>query len=115
MGDDREPDDPSLRAGVWCDDGGCSAPLGDGRRLFLNRTLAAVEEDCGLVPILVTQRRAPERCHQGSLVIDAAVLRSAAAIQVFAEGDGFRTVAARPLGMDRPWGRNLRPRDPGAD
>lgn len=115
MGDDREPDDPSLRAGVWCDDGGCSAPLGDGRRLFLNRTLAAVEEDCGLVPILVTQRRAPDHCHQGSLVIDAAVLRSAAAIQVFAEGDGFRTVAARPLGMDRPWGRNLRPRDRGAD
>lgn len=115
MGDDRAPDDPVLREGVWCDAGGCSAPLDGGRRLFVNRTLSAVEEDCGRVPVLVTQRIAPDRCREGSLVIDAAVLRGAAAVQIFAEGEGFRLVAARPLGMDRPWGRHPYPMSEAGD
>ncbi len=105
MGDGRDPDDPSLVATTRCDLEGCSAEFGSGRVLMLDRTLNAVEEDCGRVTILVTPKVAPTRCRKTSLVIDRTTLRDAATIAVYDLEGAFRMEASRPPGMNRPWGR----------
>lgn len=109
MGDARPPEDPTLAEGRRCDPEGCSVPLGHGRALELDRTMNAIDEDCGKVAILVTPLAAPARCAAAGVVVDRAAILAAGSIAIYEETSSFdavprwRVVAARPAGSDRPW------------
>jgi competence protein ComEC len=113
--DARLPTDPSLGAGVSCDDLGCVAAMADGRLVALSLRSEAVADDCARAALVVTSRQAPSSCaasvidrerlqHQGALALrrqrEGQVPRQREGER---EGIAFAVEAARPNGIDRPW------------
>jgi competence protein ComEC len=108
MGDARSPGDASLASRVRCDGEGCSAPLGPGLALFVDRTANAVDEDCGSVAVLVSPLDIPPRCAETGLAVDGQKLAAAGSIALFAEkskdgGHTWRMTTARQATFSRPW------------
>jgi competence protein ComEC len=104
-GDGRMPTDPHLRDGVTCDDLGCIARLADGTRVSLALSAEAFEEDCRRAGVVVTPRDAMDGC--AALLIDRKISRQTGALTLTRAGDGFKMIASRPPGYDRPWARAL--------
>ncbi len=102
-GDDRAPDDASLRGGMRCDDNGCIGRAPSGQAVALALRPEAFEEDCRIAAVVIVAREAPPWCQ--ALVVDRTQLRAqgAAAIR-FREG-GPELEFARPQGLLRPWTR----------
>lgn len=108
LGERAAADAVALGQRVDCDGEGCSAPLGQGRRLILDKTMNAVEEDCGRVAVLVSPLVVPDRCREdGHLVLDKSALGAAGSVAIYEEpgpeGRGWRVVRAREPGVVRPW------------
>jgi competence protein ComEC len=99
--DARLPADLSLNDAVACDDDGCVTALADGRLVALTLQPAAFADDCSHAVVIVTTRQAPDDCR--ALVIDQDRLRMGGAMTLRRSGDGFKTEAIRPRGVDRPW------------
>lgn len=109
MGDRRSPKDPSLADGVLCDAEGCSAALGSGRLLILDKTINAIAEDCGRVAILVAPLNIPFACEEKGLTIDRTDIEEAGSIEIYEEPGAkpgqsrWRLVKARDPQTVRPW------------
>jgi competence protein ComEC len=99
--DAREAADPSLGAGVSCDDAGCVMEAAGGG--FVAQALRgdALADDCERAALVVTSRQPPKDC--AASVIDAARLKRQGALALWRKGDGFAVEAAKPKGFDRPW------------
>ena len=97
--DPRQPDDPSLKDNMRCDNLGCIGRLRDGRLVALTMTPQALREDCERASIIVTALSAPANCK--ALVIDRKVVEARGAVALF--GDQLVMLAARPIGYARPW------------
>jgi competence protein ComEC len=113
--DARLPTDPSLSAGVSCDDLGCVAAMADGRLVALSLRSEAVADDCARAALVVTSRQAPSSC--AASVIDRERLQHQGALALRRQREGqeprqregkregiaFAVEAVRPNGIDRPW------------
>jgi competence protein ComEC len=99
--DARAVNDPSLAAGVLCDEAGCVARLGDGRPVAFALSAEALEEDCRRAVLIVTQRTAPPGC--SATVIDRTVWPRTGALALYRGPDGWKMLAATPRGTERPW------------
>ncbi|GAB1716098.1 MAG: competence protein ComEC [Nitrobacter sp.] len=103
--DGRRPDDPSLTAGVSCDDAGCVVEMAGGEIVALARRPDAMEDDCVRARVMVTSWQAPKGCL--AQVIDQDRLRREGALTLRRiPGDAkhnFIVDAVRPDHVDRPW------------
>ena len=97
--DPRQPDDPTLKDNVRCDNLGCIGRLRDGRLVALTMAPQALREDCERASVIVTALSAPANCK--ALVIDRKVVEARGAVALF--GDQLTMLAARPPGYVRPW------------
>jgi competence protein ComEC len=100
-GDPRGATDPTLAETVRCDPIGCVLHLPNGRPVTLALAIEALEEDCATAAVVVSPREAQAAC--SALLIDRRFWRQTGATALFASGDGFRMVTARPDGSSRPW------------
>ncbi|MFO1151337.1 MAG: ComEC/Rec2 family competence protein [Alsobacter sp.] len=117
-GDTRAHDDRSLFESPRCDPAGCVARLPDGRPIAQVLRPEAFREDCRRAAVIVSPLAAPAICAP-PVLLDARRLAATGAVTVFrdaaetpggrpglnGEGPGFRLVAAREPGTDRPWMR----------
>jgi competence protein ComEC len=103
--DPRQPDDPSLKDNVRCDNLGCIGRLRDGRMVALTMAPQALREDCERASVIVTALNAPANCK--ALVIDRKVVEARGAVALF--GEHLIMLAARPLGYARPWSPQAAP------
>jgi len=102
--DPRVPGDPSLTAGVSCDDIGCIARLADGATVALSLHAEAVAEDCARAALVVTTRKAPPASCAATL-IDRSVRATTGALALRRVDRRWEITAARPDGTERPWAR----------
>ncbi|WP_230533748.1 hypothetical protein [Microvirga roseola] len=123
-GDDRNPEDASLRQGARCDRAGCVVAGRAGRPVAFVQDMAAFGEDCRRARVIVTRLVAPPTCG-AALVLDREALlsRGATTIRFMRDGIELRSVrkgrevlaltgsepaeAGRPPVRDRP--RQARP------
>ena len=110
MGERRLPGDPSLTQARRCDGEGCSAGLGQGAVLMLDKTADAIDEDCGEVAVLVSPLKVPKRCAEKGLVIDRETILAAGSLALYADTPDadnglprWRLERAREKGTSRPW------------
>ncbi|MGA2127712.1 MAG: ComEC/Rec2 family competence protein [Xanthobacteraceae bacterium] len=102
--DPRVPGDPSLTAGVSCDDIGCIARLADGAIVALSLHAEAVAEDCARAALVVTTRTAPaESC--AATLIDRSMRAATGALALRRLDQRWEITAAHPDGTTRPWSR----------
>jgi competence protein ComEC len=101
-GDDREPDDASLRAGARCDPLGCVVALPDGRAVAYVADRRAFREDCRRAAILVTRLRAPPEC-AAPILLDRAFLDGHGATSVTFRDRAPRVATVRSPERSRPW------------
>jgi competence protein ComEC len=99
--DARAAGDPSLSAGVSCDQAGCVVPARGAALVALAKRPEALADDCARAAVLVTSHQPPPAC--GALAIDAARLARDGALALRASDDGFIVETARPRGSRRPW------------
>jgi competence protein ComEC len=100
--DSRTAADTSLAEGVRCDAVGCVGRLADGRLAAFATDIEAFNEDCRRAAVVISPREGPPDC--AALLIDRDVWHEQGAIALYRMGEGFRLMAARPPGFDRPWG-----------
>jgi competence protein ComEC len=101
--DPRNAKDADLKAGLSCDQLGCTAKLADGRIVAMALTAEAFDEDCRRAALVVSPRGAPPGC--ATAVVDRTAWRAHGAITLRATETGFSANAVRPTGVDRPWAR----------
>ena len=99
--DPRTAADPSLTAGVSCDDQGCVAQSASGAFIAQALKPEALADDCERAALIVTARPVPAGC--AASVIDAERLRRHGAMALRRSREGFVVEAVRPRGIDRPW------------
>ena len=97
--DPRQPDDPTLKDNVRCDNLGCIGRLKDGGLVALTMAPQALREDCERASVIVTALNAPANCK--ALVIDRRVVEARGAVALF--GGQLAMLTARPVGYVRPW------------
>jgi competence protein ComEC len=102
-GDARTPADPSLGAGLRCDDSGCIGRLADGRLVAYVVEPDAFAEDCIRAAVVVSARDAPPDC--AALTVDRGMLRANGAVALRPNASGWQVTVARPSAQDRPWAR----------
>jgi competence protein ComEC len=100
-GDRRDPNDPSLKTGAWCDPLGCTAPRPDGSRIALVLDASAFDEDCRRAAAVITPLPAPVWC-KPSVVVDRATLAAMGALTVRFKPEPVITPTLGP-GNPRPW------------
>jgi len=101
--DARDPKDASLQNGVACDAIGCIGRLADGRLVSYAQSLEALAEDCKRAVAVVSPREAKLPC--AAALVDRRAWREKGAIALRWTGTRFEEMAARPVGLDRPWAR----------
>ena len=117
-GDQRKPDDPSLKASVSCDRFGCIAYDREGYAISLIKQMSAFTEDCPRAILIISALEAPLSCREAGskpMIIDGRILATMGAISAYrtAPGDwqikGLRTEqTARfwqpkpPIPLERP-------------
>jgi competence protein ComEC len=99
--DPRSAGDASLSDRVSCDDGGCVAPLADGRFVALALRAEALADDCSRAALVVTTRPVAADC--ASMVIDRERLQRQGAIALSRSGDGFTVQTVNARRTNRPW------------
>jgi competence protein ComEC len=100
-GDRRDPDDPGLRTGAWCDTLGCTAPQFNGSRVALVSDPLAFDEDCRRAAVVITPLRAPAWCRP-PVLIDREVLSAKGAVTVRLDPTPTIVPTIGP-GDPRPW------------
>ena len=103
--DPRQPDDPTLKDNVRCDNLGCIGRLRDGRLVALTMAPQALREDCERASVIVTALNAPANCK--ALVIGRQLVEARGAAALF--GEQFGMLTARPVGYIRPWSLQAAP------
>jgi competence protein ComEC len=99
--DARPAADPSLPAGVSCDDAGCVVPMADGGLVARAVRPDALTDDCVRAALIVTAKQAPPDC--AAAVIDQGRLRRQGTLALSRKGNEFVADAVRPKSYDRPW------------
>jgi competence protein ComEC len=104
-GDSRGLKDETLKAGIRCDDVGCTGRFANGRVAAFSQTIEALAEDCSRAAVVVTPREAATTCK--ALLIDRTTWRAngASALRWASTGDAGSPIVewARPAGEARPW------------
>jgi competence protein ComEC len=104
-GDSRGLKDETLKAGIRCDDVGCTGRFANGRVAAFSQTIEALAEDCSRAAVVVTPREAATTCK--ALLIDRHAWRAngASALRWASTGDAGSPIVewARPAGEARPW------------
>jgi competence protein ComEC len=100
-GDNRDPTDKSLRAGIVCDAIGCIGHLKNGRPVSYVKAVDAFAEDCTRAAVVVSARQAQAPC--AATLIDRKVWRAHGAVALRWTGKDFAESFARPPDYDRPW------------
>lgn len=112
-GDLRKPDDTLVRRNGFCDPTGCVVRLADGKRVALALRTRALRDDCRIADLVVTPLAKPDDCP--AVIIDGVMLQRTGALELYAQGDGYRIKASRPAGYDAPWAKNPLIKSPSAD
>jgi len=109
-GDGRAGDDPSLSAGLACDDLGCVLPLGaDGASVAIARDGRALLEDCTRAAVVVAPVERPAGCDGPAVFVGPALRRTGGAVAIDWPAGGAPVVetalAPDPAGASggRPW------------
>lgn len=68
LGDNRQPNDPSLKDGVRCDKGGCVTRAKDGRNVALVTKLDTLRDDCRHADIVITPLAGIAACNSIKLL-----------------------------------------------
>lgn len=109
-GDERRPDDASVKPASACDGLGCVMRLPSGRAVAWSRDPATIAEDCGRADLVVTPLRWRGAC--AALLVDRVTLDRFGAISVRDEPGGLRARSAREPEAPRPWTRRTTPPAP---
>lgn len=105
LGDDRAPNDTSLRADIACDRAGCVGRLADGRQVALVTRLEALREDCARADIIITPLAAIPGC-AGRRVLDRVHFDRHGATRITSRTHAeWRAETALDPQRDRPWRR----------
>jgi competence protein ComEC len=99
--DARLPGDAKLAEGFACDEAGCVAKLPNGTLLAVAQSAEAFGDDCERAAVIIALRQAPPGC--AAIVLARTSWREGGALSLYRSGQGWRTVASRPAGVDRPW------------
>jgi competence protein ComEC len=99
--DPRTTGDPTLGAGVKCDEIGCLAHLADDTIVALATAAEAYADDCRLAGLIVTARRAPPDC--AATVVDRVLRAKTGALALRRVGSNWEITPARAENYDRPW------------
>jgi len=105
-GDTVSPGDAAKRDGFRCDGGGCIFKLKDDRLVSFAENLAAVEEDCRRVDILITLVPIRQKCERPEVTIDKFDLWRNGAYTITVSGKNIVVRNALEIRGDRPWVRN---------
>jgi competence protein ComEC len=106
-GDNRKPDDNSIRQGAACDPGGCVVTLPDGRAIAWSRDPATVSEDCARADLVVTPLRWDGAC--AALMVDRRTLDRFGSIAVKSTPGGLVATTSRNPDAPRQWTRKEPP------
>ncbi len=102
-GDNRSPDDATLRQGVACDNLGCVARTAEGRTIAYARDRIGLIEDCRRADLVVTAIPWSAPC-EATLVHRMDLTRDGAT-SLYRRAEGWSFRASEPQGADRPWTR----------
>ena len=102
-GDNRSPDDPTLRDGVACDSLGCVARTAEGRTVAYARDRIGIIEDCRRADLVVTAIPWSAPC-EATLVHRMDLARDGAT-SLYRRAEGWSFRASEPGSADRPWTR----------
>lgn len=103
-GDQRKPDDPTLKAEARCDRTACIVVDSSGSPISLIKQMSAFEEDCARASLIITPLQAPTRC--AAKVLDAGMFAKTGAIAGFRQPDGGWLIeGVRTASTDRYWRR----------
>lgn len=105
LGDKRKPDDPSLRSGTSCDNGGCTIRLHDGVLLAHSLRADALREDCRRADIVITPLPTIAACTEKP-ILSRQHFESHGATRATrtARGEWHIETGLDPM-TDRPWRR----------
>lgn len=107
-GDSRSPDDPTLRAGIACDQLGCVAQTADKRMISYTRDRLAIIEDCLRADLVVTAIPWSGACK--ARLIERMGLSRDGATSLYRTASGWSSRISEPSAADRPWSRRREPR-----
>lgn len=99
--DSRSAGDPSLAAGVSCDDAGCVTPLPDGAFVALALRSDGLADDCSRAVLVVTVRQVSPDCP--AAVADRERMQRQGALALKRDGSEFSLKGVRSKGANRPW------------
>jgi competence protein ComEC len=102
-GDNRAPDDATLRQGVICDQLGCVIRTRDGRSVAYARDRLAIIEDCRRADIVITPIPWTASC-KARLIERTALIRDGST-SLFSRRDGWSSRSAELSASERPWNR----------
>jgi competence protein ComEC len=102
-GDDRVPDDPSLRAGIACDRLGCIARTMDRRTVSYARDRLGIVEDCRRADLVVTAIPWSGACE--ARLIERMALSRGGATSLYRTASGWSSQVSERSGSERPWSR----------
>lgn len=107
-GDNRKPEDASLREGAACDALGCVIRDGNGRNIAYARDRLAIAEDCRRADLVVTPIPWTATC--AARLIDRTALSRDGATALISRASGWRSHLSEQAEANRPWSR--KPRQP---
>lgn len=102
-GDNRSPDDATLRDGIACDSLGCVARTAEGRTVSYARDRVGIIEDCRRADLVVTAIPWSAPC-EATLVHRMDLARDGAT-SLYRRSEGWSFRPSEPQGADRPWTR----------
>ncbi|MEI8144429.1 MAG: ComEC/Rec2 family competence protein [Alphaproteobacteria bacterium] len=103
-GDRREPNDPSLKSAVRCDEFGCAMPLHGGGRIAVSTHPEGLADDCREATLVIA--RAPPSQNCAAQLIDLAALAWTGAVQVQRDSkapERLIATATYDATATRPW------------
>ncbi|MGL4441583.1 MAG: ComEC/Rec2 family competence protein, partial [Bosea sp. (in: a-proteobacteria)] len=107
-GDNRKPDDVSVRQGAACDEGGCIVILPGGKSVAWSRDPVSISDDCTRADLVVTPMRWDGAC--AALMVDRRTLDRFGSISVRSTQQGLVATTSRNPDAPRAWSRKELPR-----
>lgn len=102
-GDNRKPDNLSVRQGASCDPGGCIVRLPGGKTVSWSRDPLTISEDCARADLVVTPLRWDGAC--AALMVDRRTLDRFGSVSVRSVPGGLVASTSRNPDAPRPWSR----------
>lgn len=106
-GDNRSPDDATLRNGVVCDSLGCVTRTAEGRTISYARDRIAIIEDCRRADLVVTSIPWSAPCE--ATLVHRMDLSRDGATSLFRHSEGWSFRASEQANTERPWTRRRSP------